>query len=1074
MLAILASPTAGRAQEDARTESRKGDDTTVPLGKLPAANQGMIVVTPDLRRALDALGAGSVVLSAERYQELMKAQEKNKPDKSEPEILFARCLLTGEVKTQAGREVAELTIELEFRTETPNTSVPVPCKGMRMISASINGQPPVWGPDPDRWSVLLKVPQLYRLKIVGMVPVSRSGAEKKLQLERLPASAITSLELKIPGPASNALIVGYGSVSVAAPVNNISTLSAPALGVLSSLEMTWQTNEIPVAAVPPSIEGDLRVIVSESTASTEARLKPVPFSPIQLPWRVRVPNGSQQLRAELLRSESQSSEPLIATKQQDGTYLINSPYPLAPVGFTQVLLRWQQSLPEADSVETVQLGNCLILEPAGKAASGQITIVQSEQPAVLLRPMNVQQDKDLLDLARETRRTQRYRYTQQPAGVEAVALPAAQVRGVVEVAVSTTITGQLQDWQVATEINVVRSNRSNLTQLELYWPGNWPVNRRLLFSPVVKDIEQDTKTDKLKIMLDGKQPGQFQLRLESTFSENPSTLQLRLPQLLAVKGGSQSRSMPLELFLSSEQVLLEAAGVELQTTSVGSGLREINTTASKDVKQFQVRQHPATVSIRKQPRLPKYSSSMELAVGHDALQSKQRFVWRAGTLPRQLQVLVPQTARNVQFFGCKGDQPHQPALPATLRSEDVDATWKRYVVELPASIEECKSLLCCVDQESKHPLMVPLARLDEASALHEGAVPIQVNLDAGLELKLPTEIAGWKAESGQPGRMMLSGNDLQAFLILERVEKSVQRQPAVVRSSEERITPLRDGYQIESNIDIVDLEQSRWQGSIDAPLDDVQIIGWKLDGQVMPRNMLTLQAEGKTTRVLALLPLDRLHTSFRLTVAWSYKHARWQIVSNLPGLRWDCVKGSMTPHRWLLACEPSQWLGWASAEVSPWTYPHSIWKPIGLMADGNGSWRSMELNDSLDRPSLQYLVLPRYLTLLLGSSLGFLLVMQLPGKRIAFVLWIFVVLLAALYWVSLPTATAILWSVMPGLVLALLFQFLRRRVRTQATVPVFQKSNSRASTVLVNRQTGPGSSMAPPVSDAPTIIANPH
>jgi hypothetical protein len=1071
MLAILVAFTSVQAQEE-RPSSRRTDDT-VPLEKLPA-NQGMIVVTPDLRKALDALGAGSVVLSAEKYQELMKAQEKSKPDKSESEILFARCLLSGEVKTQAGREFAELTVELEFRTETPNASVPVPCKGMRMMSASINGQSPVWGPDPDRWTVLLKEPQLYRLKIVGMVPVSRSGAEKKLQLERLPASAITSLELKIPGPASNALIVGYGSVSVAASVNNISTLSAPALGVLSSLEMTWQTNETPVAALPPSIEGDVRVTLSESTATTEARLKPVPFSPIQLPWRVRVPNGSQQLRAELLRSESQSSEPLIATKQQDGTYLINSPYPLAPVGFTQVLLRWQQSLPDTDAIETVSLGSCQVLEPVGKAANGLITVVQMEQPTVLLRPVNVQQDKDLLDQAREPRRSLRYRYIQQPAGVEAVALPAAQVRGVVEATVSTTITGQLQDWQLVTEINVVRSNRSNLSQLELYWPGTWPINRRLLFSPVVKDIEQDTKADKLKIMLDGKQPGQFQLRLESSFSENPTTLQLRLPQLLAVTGGSQSRVMPLELFLSSEQVVLEAAGVDLQTTSIGAGLREVTTTTSKDVKQFQVRQHPANVTIRKQPRLPKYSSSMELAVGHDTLQSKQRFVWRAGTLPRQLQVLVPVTVRNVQFYGCKGEQSQQSPLSASLRTEEVDATWKRYIVELPASIEDCKSLLCCVEQESKHPLMVPLARLDEASALHEGAIPIQVNLDAGLELKLPAESGGWKAESVQPGRMLLNGSDLQSFLILDRVEKAVPLQPAVVRSSEERITPLRDGYQIESNIDIVDLEQSRWLGSIAAPLDDVQIIGWKIDGQIMPRNMLSLQAEGNATRVVALLPLDRLHSSFRLTVAWSYKHSKWSWMSHLPGLRWDCARESMTPHRWLVSCEPSQWLGWASAEVSPWTYPHSMWKPIGLCVDGNGAGRSMELVDSMDSPGLRYLVLPRYLTLLLGSSVGFLVVMQLKGRRIAFVVWALVVLLAALYWFSLPTATMLLWSVLPGLALALVVQFLRLRVRTQATVPVFQKSTSRPSTVLANRSPGPGSSLAASVSDAPTIMANPH
>lgn len=151
-----------------------------------------------------------------------------------------------------------------------------------------------------------------------------------------------------------------------------------------------------------------------------------------------------------------------------------------------------------------------------------------------------------------------------------------------------------------------------------------------------------------------------------------------------------------------------------------------------------------------------------------------------------------------------------------------------------------------------------------------------------------------------------------------------------------------------------------------------------------------------------------------------------------------------------------------------------MWKPIGLCVDGNGAGRSMELVDSMDSPGLRYLVLPRYLTLLLGSSVGFLVVMQLKGRRIAFVVWALVVLLAALYWFSLPTATMLLWSVLPGLALALVVQFLRLRVRTQATVPVFQKSTSRPSTVLANRSPGPGSSLAASVSDAPTIMANPH
>jgi len=138
--------------EEKRSEERRGQDRPqgVPLDKLPVPENGLIVVTPDLKKALDSLGAGSVVLSAERYLELMSKTDKTKPDKGSSEILFAKCLITGEVSQTAGRELADLTFELEFRTETANAVVPIPFKGIRISSATLNGQPPIWGPDPEK------------------------------------------------------------------------------------------------------------------------------------------------------------------------------------------------------------------------------------------------------------------------------------------------------------------------------------------------------------------------------------------------------------------------------------------------------------------------------------------------------------------------------------------------------------------------------------------------------------------------------------------------------------------------------------------------------------------------------------------------------------------------------------------------------------------------------------------------------------------------------------------------------------------------------------------------------------
>src|SRR5580765_1586997 len=128
MLAVLLLGTSmgmvvGQSQDDEkRSGTRRAGEPQqgVPLDRLPVPENGIIVVTPDLKKALDALGAGSVVLSAQRYQELVNKGEKAKPEKAASDILFARCQITGEVKSVGGRELAELTFELEFRTETPN------------------------------------------------------------------------------------------------------------------------------------------------------------------------------------------------------------------------------------------------------------------------------------------------------------------------------------------------------------------------------------------------------------------------------------------------------------------------------------------------------------------------------------------------------------------------------------------------------------------------------------------------------------------------------------------------------------------------------------------------------------------------------------------------------------------------------------------------------------------------------------------------------------------------------------------------------------------------------------------
>src|SRR5262245_49454925 len=116
LLAILfgsAAPLEGRQEDEKRSTPRRRSDDGVPLDKLPIPPNATVVVTPDLKRALDALGAGSVVLSAERYRELMNraAEQGQAADKPGGELLFGALRIEGEVKAVGGREVAELQLE---------------------------------------------------------------------------------------------------------------------------------------------------------------------------------------------------------------------------------------------------------------------------------------------------------------------------------------------------------------------------------------------------------------------------------------------------------------------------------------------------------------------------------------------------------------------------------------------------------------------------------------------------------------------------------------------------------------------------------------------------------------------------------------------------------------------------------------------------------------------------------------------------------------------------------------------------------------------------------------------------
>lgn len=1051
--------------EEKRPAERAGQERPqgVPLDKLPVPENGVIVVTPDLKKALDAMGAGSVVLSAERYLELMNKAEKTKPEKPINEVLFAKCLITGEVNQVAGREFAELNFDLEFRTESANAVVPIPFKGIRISSATLNGQPPIWGPEPEKWTLLIKEPQVCRLKLCTSVPITRVGQEKRLTLERVPASAITSLELTVPGKIPSAMVLGYGSVTVAPVEPGKTRLTAPALGVLSSLELTWQTGEAVNAAVPATVEGDIRMTLDDTQALVEARFKPVPFAPIQLPWKVRLPKNSQQVRADLARSETGGAESLVVTRGADGTYLLTTPYVVNMSQFSQVVIRWRQPLPDPDSAESIMLGTCELIEPKGYLQTGSLQVVLPEEQTVFLKPIKLtSSDRNFLMPERENHRNPRYRYTQQPAGLEATSLPRMQTRGLVEARLTHTLGVQEGAWFLHTDIEIVRSNRANLSQLELVWPVEWQVSRKLLFSPAVKEIEQDAKTERLRMILDGRQPSSFSLKLESVMASSQNQVSLKLPQLLSAQGLRSERHMPVDVVIQQERLRLESHGWDFQIASGMTGLHEETLEGNQrtESKAFVITSHPAQLTVIRQPRLPKWTSKVETFVGKELMQTRQTIQIHApGTLPRQLTMLVPRSVKAVQFMRKATDVPANELLASTALPVDERSPFKKVTVELPKTTDKSINLQCMCEQEAGHPITVPFVRLDELTAIFEGPASVLCLYEAGLKLLMPADLPGWKVEKNESGVIEFQGESLGSLLVLDRTEEATEKLSQRINSIVTHLEHESGSFVVEQVVDFGELRQTRQNLNVSLNRSAMTLLGWKVDDRVMPESqLLWIESNGKTTLTLAIPP-EKLFRPVRVTVAMRLKRENNSYLFHLPGMYWsDTVEQEIVPATWHIKSDPATWLWWASEPIQEPRNVYAGWLPImPELASETVSESTFNVQSLSTSAPLRWLAIPRTLSILILSSLSLFLMrvfnrLKYPWKqRLSLVMS---GMLLVLFVLNPVLAAVLFWGAIPGVLIGLAYPWLiKLRFKTTRNVKVFHTTGILGNSSLTPLKT---------------------
>jgi hypothetical protein len=1013
-----------------------------------------------MKKALDALGVGSVVLSAERYRAMEERLNAKGKDKGPEEILFGSLRIEGEVKSTTGREEADLVFELEFRTDRADMVVPVPFKGVRFASALLNGAAPIWGPDPERLSVLVKEPRACKLRLTATVPITRVGNERRLVLERIPAAAVTALDLAVPGQVSQAVILGAGLIPIhrgAGPTR----LQSAALGILSTLDLSWQVGE--AAASAAAIEGDVRITLGDTSAQVEARLRPVPFSPLQLPWKVRLPAGATQLRAELVRTEALGSEPLILTRGADGLLMISSPYPTTALDFTQVSLRWQQSLDELKT--TVPLGMCEVVEPKGRQQSGTITLTSPEEPTVMLRLVNLTVIDRQGPGSERDKRVTRYRYTQVPAGLDAIPLPPALTRGAVEYRLQHTLSVQDGAWALVTDLEVLRTVRTQLTTLELTWPADWEISRRVLFSPVIRELEHDTSAHRLRLVLDGKPPDNFTVRLEGVPVAQPASLAFSLPHLVTAQGTRGQRSVPVELLPRPERVKLDAPGWDLRLDPAAVGLREDD--ASEGL-HYVVVSKPAVLAVTREARLPKYRCDVEAFCTAGVVQTRQHFELRwNGPVPRRLVMLVPQGVSGIQFQRRVPDTNVTESLRAVRQADDGSSTWESWTVDLPPGSGPVFHLLCLTDAPPGRPITIPVVRFADGQAVQEGPISAKCIPGSRGRIQVP-DLPGWRRLGERNGVIELRGDSLDQLLAVELLPADPADATPLAFVRESHVLVSSDGSTRTAQFRwlLDSLRTTELPLSIGTSAGAIVVQHWTLDGQPQALESL-VTTYGDSTTVRIPIPPRLLGQSVLLSITVQYPASLGTNLLRVPAVSW--LHGSVveTSQRWRIEVDPGRWLLLANQPVDETQHSAASWFPVEPIPagastvltfrgpeGGGGGW-------AVTVPRTVCLIVLSVIALGAGRALArkpVWLVRALYGLPVVMIL---------LHLVAPTLAAVLLWGMLPGAGMALLSLGGERwlRHRRDYRPPVFQRGAATLTTV--SSDAAPRSVV---LAEAPTLV----
>jgi hypothetical protein len=576
-LALLAAQPSQPSKPPESTASDKPTAKAPQSDHLPVPSGAIIVVAEDLKHALNLAGPGAVVLTAERYQTLVEqaARAEKAAQAERTDVLLSICRLSGQVIRDAdNRELADLQIALEFRTQAANALIPIGLKGVKLTKAMLDGEVPLWGPERNGLTVQIKDPKVCQLVLQVQLPVVRTSAERKILLEHLPAAAITTLNFTIPERVQSAAVKGAGPISVAPGDGTRSQLHSDALGVLEQLELTWQTAPGPGLAAEPSasVSGDLRVTLAEGTIDTDARLRVEAKQGSLTALRFSVAPNTEVLQIEdELRNEALVWEPHGPTN----VVTVQLKQPLTPGDSAFALRMRLQNKFAAKPGTSVAVGQCELQEPKPINQGGTIAVfIAPELRGVRWQHANMHRtDPKDLSVAENRSADLAYRYWQQPVRLEAFLDPPPPPPPILEVRAVHTLHFTGAALALACEFEIQRISRAGVQEIEIRWPKGWTLSERRVLPAMPVEFDSDAATSAVRARFSARPAAPFKIKLEGILPiAGQKSAALAIPNIAQAFSERSDRKENAHIILREGEVRIIPEDLEVWLRSGTSGL----------------------------------------------------------------------------------------------------------------------------------------------------------------------------------------------------------------------------------------------------------------------------------------------------------------------------------------------------------------------------------------------------------------------------------------------------------------------------------------------------------------------